>query len=69
MKKAQLELPAGFRFHPTDDELVNHYLIRKCASHPISAPIVAEIDLYKFDPWDLPGTFETASSASPGSVP
>ncbi|XP_030551367.1 NAC domain-containing protein 2-like [Rhodamnia argentea] len=54
MKKAQLELPAGFRFHPTDDELVNHYLIRKCASQPVSAPIIAEIDLYKFDPWDLP---------------
>ncbi|XP_030462734.1 NAC domain-containing protein 2-like [Syzygium oleosum] len=54
MKKAQLELPAGFRFHPTDDELVNHYLIRRCASQPITAPIIAEIDLYKFDPWDLP---------------
>ncbi|KAL3721323.1 hypothetical protein ACJRO7_033766 [Eucalyptus globulus] len=54
MKKAQMELPAGFRFHPTDEELVSDYLIRKCASLPISAPIVAEIDLYKFDPWDLP---------------
>ncbi|KAF8027467.1 hypothetical protein BT93_E0388 [Corymbia citriodora subsp. variegata] len=54
MKKAQLELPAGFRFHPTDEELVNHYLIRKCASQPISVPIIAEIDLYKFEPWDLP---------------
>ncbi|KAK3411296.1 hypothetical protein EUGRSUZ_I00056 [Eucalyptus grandis] len=54
MKKAQLELPAGFRFHPTDEELVSDYLIRKCSSLPISAPIIAEIDLYKFDPWDLP---------------
>ncbi|KAF8027463.1 hypothetical protein BT93_E0384 [Corymbia citriodora subsp. variegata] len=54
MKKAQLEMPAGFRFHPTDDELVNHYLIRKCSSLPISVPIIAEIDLYKVDPWDLP---------------
>ncbi|KAF8027462.1 hypothetical protein BT93_E0383 [Corymbia citriodora subsp. variegata] len=54
MKKAQLEMPAGFRFHPTDDELVSHYLIRKCASLPIPVPIIAEIDLYKFDPWDLP---------------
>ncbi|KAI4385195.1 hypothetical protein MLD38_003249 [Melastoma candidum] len=54
MKKAELELPAGFRFHPTDDELVNHYLIRKCAGHQVSAPIIADIDLYKFDPWQLP---------------
>ncbi|MBA0697400.1 hypothetical protein Goari_020941 [Gossypium aridum] len=52
--KAELELPPGFRFHPTDDELVNHYLCRKCASQPISVPIIAEIDLYKFDPWQLP---------------
>ncbi|CAI0393160.1 unnamed protein product [Linum tenue] len=50
-----LDLPPGFRFHPTDDELVMHYLCRKCASQPISVPIIAEIDLYKYDPWDLPG--------------
>ncbi|XP_009616658.1 protein ATAF2-like [Nicotiana tomentosiformis] len=50
----QLELPAGFRFHPTDDELVQHYLCRKCAGQPISVSIIAEIDLYKFDPWQLP---------------
>ncbi|KAE8663611.1 NAC domain-containing protein 2 [Hibiscus syriacus] len=52
--EGELELPPGFRFHPTDDELVNHYLCRKCASLPISVPIIAEIDLYKFDPWQLP---------------
>jgi len=51
----QLQLPPGFRFHPTDEELVMHYLCRKCASHSISIPIIAEIDLYKFNPWDLPG--------------
>uniref|UniRef100_M1D607 NAC domain protein n=3 Tax=Solanum TaxID=4107 RepID=M1D607_SOLTU len=50
----QLELPAGFRFHPTDDELVQHYLCRKCAGQPIAASIITEIDLYKFDPWQLP---------------
>ncbi|OIT05436.1 PREDICTED: NAC domain-containing protein 2-like [Nicotiana attenuata] len=50
----QLELPAGFRFHPTDEELVQHYLCRKCAGQPISVSIIAEIDLYKFDPWQLP---------------
>ncbi|KAL4366519.1 hypothetical protein GQ457_05G009160 [Hibiscus cannabinus] len=52
--KGELELPPGFRFHPTDDELVNHYLCRKCASQSIAVPIIAEIDLYKFDPWQLP---------------
>lgn len=52
---ADLVLPPGFRFHPTDEELVMHYLCRKCASQQIAVPIIAEIDLYKFDPWDLPG--------------
>lgn len=54
MTAAELQLPPGFRFHPTDEELVVHYLCRKCTSQQIAVPIVAEIDLYKFDPWDLP---------------
>ncbi|KAK7247611.1 hypothetical protein RIF29_42497 [Crotalaria pallida] len=54
----ELELPPGFRFHPTDDELVNHYLCRKCAAQSIAVPIIKEIDLYKFDPWHLPGKIE-----------
>ncbi|KAG6578953.1 NAC domain-containing protein 2, partial [Cucurbita argyrosperma subsp. sororia] len=48
------QLPPGFRFHPTDEELVMHYLCRRCASQPIAVPIIAEIDLYKFNPWELP---------------
>ncbi|KAL2241854.1 UNVERIFIED_CONTAM: NAC domain-containing protein 48 [Sesamum indicum] len=55
MAPVDLQLPPGFRFHPTDEELVTHYLCRKCASLSIAVPIVAEIDLYKYDPWDLPG--------------
>ncbi|KAJ8769160.1 hypothetical protein K2173_000935 [Erythroxylum novogranatense] len=52
--RAELELPPGFRFHPTDDELVNHYLCRKCSGQSVAVPIIAEIDLYKYDPWQLP---------------
>uniref|UniRef100_A0A7N0USA0 NAC domain-containing protein n=1 Tax=Kalanchoe fedtschenkoi TaxID=63787 RepID=A0A7N0USA0_KALFE len=55
MPSTDLNLPPGFRFHPTDDELVMHYLCRKCASQPIAVPIIADVDLYKYDPWDLPG--------------
>ncbi|WOK96409.1 NAC domain-containing protein [Canna indica] len=55
MNGGDLQLPPGFRFHPTDEELVMHYLCRKCAGLPIAVPIVAELDLYKFDPWQLPG--------------
>jgi hypothetical protein len=55
MAAVDLQLPAGFRFHPTDEELVMHYLCRKCTSQSIAVPIIAEIDLYKYDPWELPG--------------
>ena len=51
----QLDLPPGFRFHPTDEELIVHYLKNKINWTPLPVHIMAEIDLYKFDPWELPG--------------
>ncbi|KAF4367149.1 hypothetical protein CsatB_011558 [Cannabis sativa] len=50
----QPNLPPGFRFHPTDEELVVHYLKKKVISAPLPVSIIAEVDLYKFDPWELP---------------
>ena len=44
----------GFRFHPTDEELVTFYLRRKVARKPLSMEIIKEMDIYKHDPWDLP---------------
>ncbi|KAF0922657.1 hypothetical protein E2562_001055 [Oryza meyeriana var. granulata] len=31
-----------------------HYLCRRCAGLPIAVSIIAEVDLYKYDPWQLP---------------
>jgi No apical meristem (NAM) protein len=53
--EAELNLPPGFRFHPTDDELVVDYLCRKINGQRLPVSIIAEVDLYKFNPWDLPG--------------
>lgn len=50
-----IKLPPGFRFHPTDEELVVQYLRRKALSYPLPAAVIPEIDLLKFNPWDLPG--------------
>ncbi|PKA53040.1 NAC domain-containing protein 78 [Apostasia shenzhenica] len=47
-------LAPGFRFHPTDEELVSYYLKRKVTGQPIRVDAVAEVDLYKVEPWDLP---------------
>ncbi|XP_020266706.1 NAC transcription factor 29-like [Asparagus officinalis] len=49
------QLPPGFRFHPTDQELITHYLRKRVTSSLTPATsIIADIDLYKFNPWDLP---------------
>ncbi|KAJ3676627.1 hypothetical protein LUZ60_004039 [Juncus effusus] len=47
-------LPPGFRFHPTDEELIVHYLKKRAGSAPCPVSIIAEVDIYKFNPWDLP---------------
>lgn len=51
---SELRLPPGFRFFPTDEELLVQYLCRKVAGHNFSLQIIGDIDLYKFDPWVLP---------------
>lgn len=52
-KLDEVMLP-GFRFHPTDEELVGFYLRRKIQQRPLSIELIKQLDIYKFDPWDLP---------------
>ncbi|XP_016455718.2 protein FEZ-like [Nicotiana tabacum] len=52
-KMDEVMLP-GFRFHPTDEELVGFYLRRKVQQKPISIELIKQLDIYKYDPWDLP---------------
>jgi No apical meristem (NAM) protein len=47
----------GFRFHPTDEELISYYLLRKAMDASFSSITIGDIDLIKFEPWDLPGTY------------
>ncbi|KAG2313779.1 hypothetical protein Bca52824_016901 [Brassica carinata] len=49
-----MSLPPGFRFLPTDEELVAYYLDRKVNGRTIELEIIPEVDLYKCEPWDLP---------------
>ncbi|KAL5074189.1 hypothetical protein RYX36_013173 [Vicia faba] len=48
-------LPPGFRFHPTDEELITCYLINKISDSSFTGRAITDIDLNKFEPWDLPG--------------
>ncbi|CAA7404663.1 unnamed protein product [Spirodela intermedia] len=55
-RKGTVNLPPGFRFHPTDEELVLQYLQRKVFSRPLPAAVIPELELLsRYDPWDLPG--------------
>ncbi|KAL3336917.1 hypothetical protein AABB24_029542, partial [Solanum stoloniferum] len=52
--KISSDLPPGFRFHPTDEELIMYYLRYQATSRPCPVSIIPEVDVYKFDPWELP---------------
>jgi hypothetical protein len=62
MEKSDEILMPGFRFHPTDEELVSFYLKRKIQQKPISIELIRQLDIYKFDPWDLPSKKTPPSS-------
>ncbi|GLU06769.1 hypothetical protein SLE2022_237680 [Rubroshorea leprosula] len=46
-------VPPGFRFHPTEEELVGYYLKRKINSLKIDLDVIIDVDLYKMEPWDI----------------
>lgn len=50
-------VPPGFRFHPTEEELVGYYLKRKVNSLKIDLDVIVDIDLYRMEPWDIQGTY------------
>uniref|UniRef100_A0A1J3HH94 NAC domain-containing protein 78 n=1 Tax=Noccaea caerulescens TaxID=107243 RepID=A0A1J3HH94_NOCCA len=50
---AATALAPGFRFHPTDEELVSYYLKRKVQNKPVRFDAIGDVDIYKHEPWDL----------------
>lgn len=51
------ELPIGFRFRPTEEELVTHYLNNKILGRQHLVQCIPQIDLFNYDPWKLPGMY------------
>ncbi|XP_074570543.1 NAC domain-containing protein 35-like [Curcuma longa] len=46
-------LMPGFRFHPTEEELIDFYLRRKVQGRRFNVDLIPFLDLYRYDPWDL----------------
>ncbi|KAK4264758.1 hypothetical protein QN277_025889 [Acacia crassicarpa] len=48
------KLIPGFRFHPTDVELLVYFLKRKVMGKKFRYDVIAEVEIKKYAPWDLP---------------
>nr|QOI08400.1 NAC043_7D.2 [Triticum aestivum] len=49
----QSVVPPGFRFHPTEEEMLTYYLAKKVASQRIDLDVIPDVDLNKLEPWDI----------------
>ncbi|XP_071692338.1 NAC domain-containing protein 6-like [Rutidosis leptorrhynchoides] len=49
----ELELP-GFRFHPTEEELIEFYLKTTILGNDTCFEIIGLLNIYLYDPWILP---------------
>lgn len=57
MADNNVNLPPGFHFYPTDEELVVHFLQRKANLLPCHPDVIPDLELYPYDPWELHGTY------------
>ncbi|KAI7982759.1 NAC domain-containing protein 60 [Camellia lanceoleosa] len=54
MSIADSSMFPGFRFTPTDEELISYYLKKKIQGSDKCVDVIPEVEICKFEPWDLP---------------
>ena len=49
-------MPPGYRFYPTEEELVSFYLHKKLEGDQREDlnRVIPVVDIYDYQPWDLP---------------
>ena len=52
----EIELP-GFRFHPTEEELLDFYLKHMVVGKKLRFDVIGLLNIYHHNPWDLPGIY------------
>ncbi|KAJ9134889.1 hypothetical protein P3X46_032134 [Hevea brasiliensis] len=53
MGSSTVGVPPGFRFHPTDEELLHYYLKKKVSFQKFDMEVIKEVDLNRMEPWEL----------------
>ncbi|KAH0905410.1 hypothetical protein HID58_037237, partial [Brassica napus] len=55
-RRKMVDPPVGYRFHPTDEEIVGDYVRPKNIESNTSRvdEVMNTVDIYEFDPWELP---------------
>ncbi|KAG8386988.1 hypothetical protein BUALT_Bualt03G0205800 [Buddleja alternifolia] len=53
------DFPKGYRFNPTDEELITYYLMERIKNEPIPIPEMYDADLYQHNPTTLTGKYHS----------
>lgn len=69
VNSATMHLPAVGMSHPTEGELVFHYLYRRVVNMPLPSEFICDVNILRHNPWDIvPGkyilTYAAISSCS-----
>ena len=51
--EASMELAPGFKFKPTEEEIVMRYLRPRAVNEPLPSAFIVDVDILSRNPWDL----------------